>query len=103
MVVGLFANMEGKGRDVGDCTSFVVRHHGAQCTSPRRPKAEAGEADEVPGCCERAFRVGEVEGAGHRLKSDRVVVHVHGCEGGRVCVLIRRPRGGRLDGVENLQ
>ena len=28
-VVWLCADMEGKGRDVGDCANIVVRHHGA--------------------------------------------------------------------------
>ena len=46
--------------------------------------------------------MGEVENARHGLETEMVVVHVHGCEGGGVCVLTCRPRGGRLDGVEDL-
>ena len=38
----LCADIEGKGRDVGDCTSIVVRHHGAQCASPLRSERRRG-------------------------------------------------------------
>jgi len=37
-VVWLCADMEGKGRDVVDCTRIDVRHHGAQWASPLRSK-----------------------------------------------------------------
>jgi len=69
VVVELCEDMEGKGRDVGDCTSIAMRHHGAQCESPLRSEQRrgGGGAEEVPGCCGRAFRLGEVEGAWHRL------------------------------------
>jgi hypothetical protein len=46
--------------------------------------------------------MGEVENAGHGLQTERVAVHVHKCEGGRVRVFIRRPLGGRLDCVKDL-
>ena len=61
-----------------------------------------GGADEVPGCCGRTVRVGEVESTRHRLETDGVVVHVHICEGGSICTFIRHPPGSRLDGVEDL-
>ena len=41
-MVGLCADMEGMGRDVGDCTSIDVRHHGAQCASPLRFERRRG-------------------------------------------------------------
>ena len=44
----------------------------------------------------------EVENAMHGLETEGGVVHVHWREGGGVCVLIHCPRGGRLDGVEDL-
>jgi len=50
----------------------------------------------------RAFRVGEVEGTGHRLYTDGVIVHIQRCESGRVGALICHPPGGRLDCVEDL-
>jgi len=59
-------------------------------------------ADEVPGWCGGALRVGEVENAGHGLQTEGVVVLVHGCEGGGVRLLIRRPRGSWLDCVKDL-
>jgi hypothetical protein len=46
--------------------------------------------------------VGEVENACHGLQTEWVVLHVHECEGGRVHVFIRRPRGGRLDCVKDM-
>ena len=42
MVVGLCADMEGKGMDVGDCTKIVVRHQGAQCVSPLKSERRRG-------------------------------------------------------------
>ena len=69
---------------------------------PSSQSGGGGGADEVPGWCGGTLRVGEVENAGHGLQTERVVVHVHGREGGRVRVLIRRPRGGRLDCVKDL-
>ena len=59
-------------------------------------------ADEVPSWCGRALKVGEVESAGHGLKTERVVVHVRGCEGGGLCLRVCNPRCGRLNGVEDL-
>ena len=38
----------------------------------------------------------------HGLQTVWVVVHVHGCEGDRVRVFIRRPRGSRLDCVKDV-
>jgi len=61
-----------------------------------------GGAHDVPGWCGGALRVGEVENAGHGLHAEGVIVHVHGCEAGRVRLLIRRPRDGWLDGVKDL-
>ena len=63
---------------------------------------EAGGADGIPGWCGGAIRVGEIENVGHGLQKEGVVVHVHGCEGDRVRLLIRRPRGGWLDGGKDL-
>ena len=59
-MVGLCANMEGMGRDVGDCTGIVERHHGAQCASPFRSERRRRGADEVLGGCGGTLRVGEV-------------------------------------------
>ena len=42
MVVGSRADMEGKGRDVVDCTRMAERHHGAQCLSPLRSERRRG-------------------------------------------------------------
>ena len=67
-----------------------------------RAEAEGGGADEVLGWCGGALRVGEVESARHGLETERVVVHVHGCEGGGVFLRVRYPRCGRLNGVEDL-
>ena len=57
--------MEGKGRDVGGCTSMAVRHHGAQWASPlgseRRREGRIRYLVDVDGF----FWVGEVEGSGH--------------------------------------
>ena len=41
-MVGLCADMEGMGRDVGDFTNIVVRHHGAQCAPPLRSERRLG-------------------------------------------------------------
>ena len=64
--------------------------------------AETRWADEVSSGCGRVLRVGEVEGTGHRMKSDGIVVHIHRGEGDHVCALIRYLPGGRLDGVYDL-
>jgi hypothetical protein len=61
----LSTDIEGKGRDVGDCTSMAVRHHGAQWASPLRSERRRGEADEVLGGRRRVLRVGEMECTGH--------------------------------------
>jgi hypothetical protein len=42
VVVWLCVDMEGKGRDVGDCNDIAVCHHGAQCASPLRSKRRRG-------------------------------------------------------------
>ena len=42
MIVGLCADMEGMGRVVGDRTSIVERHHGAQRASPLRSEWRRG-------------------------------------------------------------
>ncbi len=104
MMVGLCADKEGMGRYVGDCTRSAERHHGARRASPLRSERMrgGGGADEVPGWCGRTLRMGEVENAWHGLHTERVVVHVHGCEDGRVRVFILRPLGGRLDCVKYL-
>ncbi len=36
------ADIERKGRDVGDCTSMVMRHHGAQSASPLNSERRRG-------------------------------------------------------------
>ena len=41
-VVWLCANMEGRGRDVEDCTKIDVRHHGPQGVSPLRAERRRG-------------------------------------------------------------
>ena len=41
-MVWLWTDIEGKGRDVGDCINMVVRHHGAQCASPLRSERRRG-------------------------------------------------------------
>ena len=38
----LCTDMEGKGRDVVDCTRTDVRHHGAQCASPLSSERRRG-------------------------------------------------------------
>jgi len=102
-MVGLCEDMEGLGRDVEVCTCIAERHHGAQCASPLSRSGRRREgADEVPGWCGGTLRMGKVENAGHGLQTERVVVHVHGCEGARVRVFIRRPLGGRLDCVKDM-
>ena len=69
VVVCLCAGMEGRGRDVRDYTIIDVRHHGAHWVSPMSSewRRGGGGADEGPGGRGWAFRVGEVEGTGHRL------------------------------------
>jgi hypothetical protein len=47
--------------------------------------------------------VGEVEGAGHGLKTDGVVVHIQRCEGNGIGALFSHPHGGRLDSVQHLK
>ena len=42
VVVWLCADMEDRGRDVGDCTRIDVRHHGAQWASPLRSARRRG-------------------------------------------------------------
>jgi hypothetical protein len=41
-MVGLCADIEGMGKEVGDCTGIVERHHGAQCASPFRSERRGG-------------------------------------------------------------
>jgi hypothetical protein len=103
VMVGLCADTKGMGKEVGDYTSITVRHQEAQCAPPlRSERRRGGGADEVPGWCGGTLRMGEVEYARHGLETEGVVVHVHGCKGGGVCVLICHPRCGRLYGVEGL-
>jgi hypothetical protein len=64
-------------------------------------RAKAEGVNKVLGGRSWAVRVGEVEGAGHILEADEVVVHVQWCEGYCVRALICCPLGGRLDNVEN--
>ena len=42
VMVGLCADIEGKGRGVGDCTKMAERLHGAQCVSPLRSERRRG-------------------------------------------------------------
>jgi len=98
---GEVVDIEGMGREVMDCTGIAERHHGAQCAPPLRSKRGRG-ADEVPGWCGGALRVGEVESAGRGLETERIVVHVQGCEGNGVCLRVFHPRCGRLYGVEDM-
>ena len=42
MMVGLYADMEGMGKGVGDCTKMAKRHHGAQWVSPLRSERRRG-------------------------------------------------------------
>jgi len=60
--VWLWADIEGKDRDVRDCINMVARRHGAQCASPPEVRAEAGWANKIPGGRRWVLRVGEVEG-----------------------------------------
>jgi len=41
-MVGLCGDMEGRGRDVVDCTKTDERHHGAQCASALRSERRRG-------------------------------------------------------------
>ena len=41
-MVGLCADIGGMGREVGDYTMIVERHHGAQCASPLRSERRRG-------------------------------------------------------------
>ena len=61
------------------------------------------EADKILDGVPMAFRVGEVERAGHGLKTEGFVVHVQRCEGNGVGAILRRPPGGRLDSVQHQQ
>jgi hypothetical protein len=61
----LCADMEGKGRDVEDCTNIVVRHHGAERASPLRSERRRGGRMRYLMVVD-GF-VGEVEGTMHRL------------------------------------
>ena len=88
---------------MGDCTRIADLHHVAQCASPlRSERKRGGGANEVPGRCGGILRVVEVHGAGHGLHANGVVIHNHGREGDRAGLLVRRPRGGRLDCVKDL-
>ena len=59
-------------------------------------------ANEVLGKCGGILRVGEVNGTGHGLQANGVLIHIHGREGDRVGSLVRRPRGDRLDCVKDM-
>ena len=69
---------------------------------PLSGQSASGGADEVRGRCGGTLWVSEVWDAGHGLQTDRVVVHIHGREGDRVSLLVRRSRGGRLDCVKDM-
>ena len=103
VVVGSCADMEGMGRGVGDCTRMAERHHGAQCVSPLRSERRRGGADEIPGWCGRALRVGEEYDRGHRLQAERVVVHLHRRDGCRVILAVLLPCSSRLYCVNGLE
>ena len=103
MVVGSCTDIEGMGRDVVDWISRAVRHHGAQWVSPLRSDRRRGGADEIPGWCGRALRVGEEYDRGHRLQAERVVVHLHRCEGCRVILAVLLPCCSRLYCVNGLE
>jgi hypothetical protein len=64
-----------RGKEVGDCTKIDVRHHGVQWLYPLMSERRRG-ADGVPSVHSWVVRVGEVEGARHRLEANGVVVHV---------------------------
>ena len=66
-------------------------------------RIEGGGADEIPGWCGGTLRVGEDGDSGHRLHAERVVVHLHRCEGGRVVLAVLFPRRSRLHCVNDLE
>ena len=47
--------------------------------------------------------MGEEDDRGHRLQAERVVVHLHRCEGGRVVLAVFLPRRSRLHCVNDLE
>ena len=47
--------------------------------------------------------MGEEGDNGHRLQAERVVVHFHRCEGGRVVLAVLFPRRSRLHCVNDLE
>ena len=47
--------------------------------------------------------MGEEGDSGHRLQVERVVVHFHRCEGGRVVLAVLFPRRSRLHCVNDLE
>ena len=80
--------MLARGSVVEDCTKTAVR----RCVTSQ-VRAEARRADKVHDGVPRAFRVGEVEGFRHGLKTEGVVVHIQRCEGNDVGMLLRGPLG----------
>jgi hypothetical protein len=63
-------------------------------------RAKAHGPNKIPDGVAGIFRVGKVEGARHRLKSEGVVVHIYWCEGNGVLAVFHNPHGGRLDGIQ---
>ena len=47
--------------------------------------------------------MGEEDDRGHRLQAERVVVHLHRCEGGRVVLAVLLPRCSWLHCVNDLE
>jgi hypothetical protein len=46
--------------------------------------------------------MGKVEGEGHRLKTDGVIIHAHRGEGDGVEAFVRCPMDSCMDSVENM-
>ena len=67
---------------------------------PSEVQAGTGGTDEVLGGCRLVLRVGEME-RGYRalIVGGWDVVHIQRREGNCICLLVRCPSGGRLDGV----
>ena len=103
MLVGSCEDMGGMGRDVVVWIRRAERHHGAQCVSPLRSDRRRGGADEIPGWRGGTLRLGEEDDRGHRLQAERVVVHLHRCEGGRVVLAVLLPRCSWLHCVNDLE
>ena len=61
--------------------------------------SETERADEIPNCVCGVLRVGEVNGEGHCLETDVVIVDVNGNELHGIWMFVCIPIGGRLDVV----